>query len=346
LKLKVLFGILISALFIFLTFRQVEFHNMLESLKDANYLWLLPAFFVMLLSHWFRSMRWRYLMEPIKPMKTMPLFSALMIGYAVNNVFPLRLGEFFRAYAIAKSQNVSKSSSFATVIVERFILDLMALLIILVITILFYPFKLPYYDLIRLGGYAILAMTLALIVLIVFLIQKTDMTLNFLRSVLPHKIYVKVEPTFISFMKGCLVFKKSEHYFSILVLTVFIWVLYILSVYFIFSVFNFIVLYHLTIWSSVVILVVVTFSIMLPSSPGALGTYHFLCTEVLKYFTVPSDQAVSFAVISHAMNILPFTILGFVYFLRMNLKFSDAASEEEFLDAEDASQPFPSTVEP
>jgi len=344
-KLKVLFGIVISGVFIFLTFRQVEFGEMWQSLRHANYFWLLPAFLFMLLSHWLRAQRWHYLMEPIKPIKTKPLFSALMIGYAANNVFPLRLGEFFRAYAIGKSQNVSKSSSFASIVVERFVLDLMALLILLVITILFYPLKLPYYELIRLGGYAILALTVALIVLIIFLMRKTDATLNLLQRMLPHTLYEKVEPTFRSFLQGCMVFKKSEHYIAIIVLTLFIWALYILSVYMIFYVFAFVAHYNLTVWSSVIILVVVTFSIMLPSSPGALGTYHFLCTEVLKYFVVPNDQAVSFAIVSHAMNIVPFTVLGSIYFLRENLKFSDAVAEEEFLEVDAAEDPLSGTVE-
>jgi len=332
LKLKVIIGFLISAVFIYLTFRQVEFEKMFEALRTAKYYWLIPALLLMACSHWLRALRWQYLIEPIKKIKVMPLFEALIIGYAANNVFPLRLGEFFRAFVIGKSQNISKSSAFATVIVERFILDLLALLTLLLGTILFYPSQLPYDDLIRLGGYIILGVCVTLLILIILLIQKTDVTLSFLQSKLPGKIYEKVEPAIQSFVKGCLVFKNAHHYLAIIFLTVLIWTLYLFSLYIMFFVFDFVEQYQLNLWSAVVILVVVTFSIMLPSSPGAVGTYHFLCTEVLNYFQVPNDQAVSFAIVSHAMNIVPFTLLGLFYFLKGNLKFSDALSEKKLAE--------------
>ncbi len=337
-KLKVFIGIAISGIFIFLTFRQVDFELMVGALRAAKYYWLIPAVVVMGLSHYLRALRWQYLMNPIKPIKVNSLFSALMIGYAANNVFPLRLGEFLRAYAIGKSENISKSASFATVVVERFVLDLMALLVLLVITILFYPGQLPYHELVKIGGYLLLACTLGLILLIVFLMKMTEPTLRFLKSLFPQTLYEKIEPKFHSFLSGCEVFKKTDHYFAIFFSTLLIWLLYISSIYIMFYVFDFSNLFNLNIWSGIIILVVVTFSIMLPSSPGALGTYHFLCTEVLNYFGVPDNEAVSYSIVSHAMNILPFTIIGIVYFWKENLKIADAVSGENF-DEPDSPEP-------
>lgn len=337
-KLKVFIGIFISCLFIYLTFRQVDFEKMIDALKAAKYYWLLPSFIFMGLSHLLRALRWQYLMSPVKQIKVRSLFSALMIGYAANNIFPLRLGEFLRAYAIGKSEKISKSASFATVVVERFVLDLMALLILLVITLQFYPGQLPYHELVKIGGYLLLVCTLGLILLIVFLMKMTEPTLRFLEKLFPPKFYEKLEPKFHSFLSGCEVFKKTHHYFAIFFSTLIIWLLYIASVYILFYVFDFTYLFDLNVWSSIIILVVVTFSIMLPSAPGALGTYHFLCTEVLNYFGVPDNEAVSYSLISHAMNVLPFTIIGIIYFWKENLKISDVSGSGNF-DNPDSPEP-------
>ncbi|MFQ5754081.1 MAG: lysylphosphatidylglycerol synthase transmembrane domain-containing protein, partial [bacterium] len=153
-KRKVIIGIAISAIFFYLAFREVNLQEMLTALKNANYIWLLPAFAFMLFSHWVRAVRWRYFLEPIQDVKIHPLFSALIIGYAANNIFPLRLGEFLRAVAIGKTQQISKSSAFATVIVERLI-DLLSLLVLLSTTVLFFP--LP--EVIKNSGYIIFFLT-------------------------------------------------------------------------------------------------------------------------------------------------------------------------------------------
>jgi len=53
------------------------------------------------------------------------------IGFMANNVLPLRLGEFARAYSLSsQDKEISKSASLATIFVERMVFDLVALLVI------------------------------------------------------------------------------------------------------------------------------------------------------------------------------------------------------------------------
>ena len=152
-KLKVAIGLIISVVFIYLTFHTVDLKQIFHIIANANYLWLIPAIALMLISHYLRALRWQLMIEPIKNVKITPLFSALMIGYAANNVFPFRAGEFFRAYAIGKSEKISTSSAFATVFVERFVLDFIPLLVIL--SIIFVVFASVLDERIKLGAYII-----------------------------------------------------------------------------------------------------------------------------------------------------------------------------------------------
>jgi uncharacterized protein (TIRG00374 family) len=337
LKIKVTIGIVISAVFIYLTFRQVDLQEMAAAFQHGRHFWLIPAFLVMLASHWLRALRWQFIMNPFKKLSLSSLFSALMIGYATNNVFPLRMGELIRAYAIGKSQKVSKSAAFATIVVERFILDLTALLIILGTTLAFSPVQLPFHEDIKKGGYIILAVVLVMLCIIFFIMEQTGPALRIIRRLMPEKIYHFIEHTLLSFVEGCLVFKKSDHYIGIVISTLAIWALYIFSLVVTFKIFDFAGKYDLTVWHADIILVIVTFAIMLPSSPGAIGTFHYLCTKVLEYYGIPNEEAVAFAVVSHALNILPFTLIGLIYFWKENLHFSEVLAQKADVESESES---------
>ncbi len=325
-KLKVLIGILISVIFIYLAFREVNLEEMWETLKNVQYAWLFPAFVLMLLSHVIRAFRSRYFLEPIKKTRTHPLFSALMIGYAANNILPLRLGEFLRAFALAKSQDIPKTSAFATIIVERLI-DLLSLLVLLAGTILFFP--LP--EMIKDSAYAIFFLTLVALTLLVFLMEKTDATIAVLQRILPSKIFELIQKKVRSFLDGFKVFKKTEHYVSIIVTSVLVWLLYASVVYVSFFAFDMPQKYGIDMFSSIVVLVIVSIGIMIPSSPGFVGTYHFFCMKALALFGIPESEALSFAVISHGLNTIPFTAIGLGYFWKENLHFSDAVKEKELV---------------
>jgi len=263
-------------------------------------------------------------MSPIKDCHVHPLFSALMVGYAANNLLPLRLGEFLRAYAVAKSQTISKTSAFATVIVER-LLDLMSLLLFLGLTVLLFP--LP--PEVKTAGYAVAGLTFFLIVFVVFLMAKTDATMGLVRKLLPQKIFKVVDKLMRSFLDGFEVFRKSEHYLLVAVTSVAIWLLYAAVVYLAFFAFDFQGHYDIGVYASLVVLVIISVGITIPSSPGFVGTYHWFCMLGLSLFGVPKGEALSFAIVSHAINVVPFTIIGLAYFWRENLSLSVAVSGEK-----------------
>ncbi|NUO82960.1 flippase-like domain-containing protein, partial [candidate division KSB1 bacterium] len=90
-RLKLFLSLAISSVFIYLAFRGIDYRMMLEALRQANYWLLIPGIAFMFVSHWLRAVRWGHFMAPIKKIDVPTLFSAVMIGYYANNVFPLRL---------------------------------------------------------------------------------------------------------------------------------------------------------------------------------------------------------------------------------------------------------------
>ena len=112
-------GLLISLFFLYLSLRGVKVREAIDALRSANYLYLIPGFVLYFIGVWMRSMRWGVLLRPIKSLTARQLFPTVVIGYMANNILPARLGELVRAYILGEQEHISKSSTFATIIVER-----------------------------------------------------------------------------------------------------------------------------------------------------------------------------------------------------------------------------------
>lgn len=336
-KLKLVIGILISAVFMYMAFNQIEINKVREALSNANYFYLVPASVFLFLSLWFRAYRWGILIKPLKSMRLVNLFSSLMVGYMANTIFPFKLGEFLRAHMIGKVENFSKVSSFATIVVER-ILDVIFLLLFLGIAIIFQPFT--GFEYVKSSGLLMFIIAITAIVFLVFFVIKPEQTFKFyhiVTKILPKKIREKGEIILKSLVDGLLVLKKPEYYLSTAISSVAIWLCYIATLYILFFAFNLdsevfnndlkkIAL------ASITVLVMSGISVSVPSSPGYVGTFHYLVMQGLIIYQVPSSQAFSFAVILHLFSIIPPAVIGMYYFIKQNISFKDALAEERTLE--------------
>ena len=99
------------------------------SIGKARFLLLLPLFAVLLLSHYFRALRWKMLIDPLgyKP-STFNVFNAVLIGYMANLAFP-RLGEVLKCTLLAKYEKTGPDKLVGTIVAERAV-DLLTLFII------------------------------------------------------------------------------------------------------------------------------------------------------------------------------------------------------------------------
>ncbi|HYF04520.1 MAG TPA: lysylphosphatidylglycerol synthase transmembrane domain-containing protein, partial [Patescibacteria group bacterium] len=125
--LKILITLAILLVSVYYSLKGVKLNELWHSIMNVNYWWIVVTIPVILLSHWLRALRWRTLLKPVKePESLRNLFSAVMIGYAVNNITP-RGGELLRPLTYSKREKVPLSTVVATVFVERF-LDVLSLL--------------------------------------------------------------------------------------------------------------------------------------------------------------------------------------------------------------------------
>lgn len=329
--LKYSVGILLSLIFLYFAFKGINFQELVDTLAGANYYWLVLFFLVQLLSHLVRAWRWKYLLNHIKEnISVRNLFSSIMIGYMVNNFIP-RGGEIARPYTLGKLENISISSSLATVIVER-VLDVLCLLI-LVIFILIYNYELlitnfPWLRIAVIISVAVSTMGFGFFLLLSIKTKFAFGIIKKMTSFLPNSISGKIETLLRSFIEGLLVIKDPKTYIYISLFSLLLWAVYTIQWYIPFYSFNMVNDYSLTIISALMLNVIVAIGIMIPV-PGATGTYHAFCIQSLTgLFLVHSATAAAYATVTHAVGLIGITIVGLYFFMSDNMKLSTITKKE------------------
>ena len=66
-----------------------------------------------------KAIRWMYILRGIKETMTFIIFKATILGWFVNIILPLNIGELFRVYFVGKKENISMSSTFGSVAAEK-----------------------------------------------------------------------------------------------------------------------------------------------------------------------------------------------------------------------------------
>ena len=95
-------GIAITTLFIAVLLYRVRLEEVILTVRQANYLFVVPAIGIYFVAIYFRALRWRYILSPLERIPVKTLFVVVIIGYTANNLLPARLGEIVRAYYLAR----------------------------------------------------------------------------------------------------------------------------------------------------------------------------------------------------------------------------------------------------
>jgi hypothetical protein len=123
--LRILASAFVSGLLLWLALRSVAIRDLGPLLLSVNAGWIIVGLAGYWLELTVRAARWQRILQPVRALQYGQVASALLIGYAANNVLPARLGELFRADLVGRRHGISRLSAVATVVVER-MLDLLA----------------------------------------------------------------------------------------------------------------------------------------------------------------------------------------------------------------------------
>lgn len=97
------FSIILAAIFLYISFRSVDWNDFLEGVKACGWGYVLLSMLAGGFAIYFRGLRWRELIRPLDPdISSLSTFNAVSIGNIVNLVLP-RVGELIRCAFITKN---------------------------------------------------------------------------------------------------------------------------------------------------------------------------------------------------------------------------------------------------
>ena len=304
---RALAGALVSVAFLWLAFRGVDWAGAWASMVQADGWLLLAGLASVLVGIALRAERWRLLFYPHhRNLRLFECFSTMLIGQAVNAVAPLRAGEVVRALLIGEIEGVSKALAIWTTVVEK-VLDSAALLGLLALASLTMP--LPAW--VRGAAWAVtlgLVISLAVVTIIVrheaagmAWMARLEGRLAWLARLRPGRLVAAVA-TSVRLMG------HPSLAVALLVRSVIITVAL--------SATNWIVGLAMGLQLPIMAygLLFATLQISaivpLPTSPGRLGVFHYLCVVVLGLYGVERDVALAYGLVLHLLVYLPTAVGG------------------------------------
>ncbi len=243
-----------------------------------------------------------------------------MIGYLINNLFPAHAGEVVRAFLLSQRQSLSKSMVIATVMVER-AADLVIILALLGGLLFFFPFP-PWVE--PAGFILAAAGILAIVFLILFTLfgeWAVKWMVRILRF-LPLRLLVRIEAGSREFLTGASGLRNRSRGVQFLSCTAVIWLVELTITFLIIQAFYL----PVSIWGALFVMLVIGFGMMIPSSPGYIGTYEFFATSALALLGVKGGEALSFALVLHGATFLGTNLLGAICLLKAGVELSGTLS--------------------
>lgn len=304
----------IGAFFLYLAFKGQDLNQVVNDILNAKYEWVFIALFFGVLSHFFRAMRWRQMLEPLGyKINIKNSFNGVMIGYFVNFIFP-RAGELSRCAIVNRTDKIPVTTLLGTVIAER-LTD-----VIMLFVSVFLAFALqkevfsqlftegPFADQInKIGNNWVLLLAIGVVGLAFFIFLYLRR-----KKLAKTTIGLKLSGFILGFFDGIKSLTKVKNKPLFILYTLGMWVCYFLLPYFTFFALD--ATSHLSPLVGVTILAVGTVSIAAPA-PGGIGPFHILVRMALVLYGIDSSVAVSYATLAHGAQMIMIFVVGGISFV-------------------------------
>lgn len=326
-KKKVIAGLVFSALLVYLSIRGIDFPGVAEGFRTIHYGYVPPTLALLFLMQVLRSYRWGLILSPLAKIDQFSLFSVTSAGFLAIVAIPARLGELARPYLITKKSDLKMSSAFGTIIVER-VLDSLTVLVIAGSVLFFIPLP-PW--LVR-ASVLFLLVTLALLAVMILMILKQEASLRIMTLLigkLPARYAEGLNRLIRHFLQGFRIMVNPALLASVAGLSLLIWLIDVLAIYLLFLAFGF----QLPVTAAFVLMIILIIGIAIPTAPGFIGNWHYFCILGLSLFGVPRTDALTFAIIYHALSIGIVIILGLAFLPFNRFSIADLRRQAQSVDA-------------
>lgn len=298
----VLGGLLVSVLATWIVTRGVNLEDAWAIATQASPGWLLAALGVVTVQTFLRAARWRALL-PARPPRAgrpsrpsiMRIVPVVLIGYLGNAVLPARLGEAARGVLVARREDLPATGALGSVVIER-VLDTLVL------------------ALLGIGAALLIGVPdwIVRVALLGVLISAAAVIGLSVAPGLLHRLgggrLGRVASGALGVLHGANVSKRPRAIGLALLLSALAWVLDA-SIYWLVGRS---VGVELTPFGAMLVATVTVLSTAVPAAPGYVGTFELAAVAAAGVLGVDPTTALAFAVVAHAVAVLPIAIAGAV----------------------------------
>jgi uncharacterized protein (TIRG00374 family) len=282
--------------------------KLIASLHQVNLWYAFPIFIVGFLSHFFRAVRWRYLLETTGMHPTLANTTmAVLIGYITNLAIP-RGGEVAKCTVLAKYEKMPAHKMIGTIVAER-AFDVFCLLVVAVLALLLEfttisdfvadmmkDFKQKIRDHQNILFISVAILAILIIAAVIMYRRHKETRFGRLMKELAH---------------GVLSIFHMKKRWQFIFYTVLIWLTYLGQIYL-----GFLALpdtAHLGILTALVVLVYGSVGMII--TPGGIGAYTWMVAQILTVYAIDDGPAQAFGWIAWAVQTVIIILLGIVSFI-------------------------------
>ena len=305
--LQIIFPLLLGIFILVWVYRDFNFQRVWEVLANGvDYRWMFVSLVFGVFANLFRGWRWKLALRPLGEYpKTAHCVYAIFISYASNLIIP-RVGEVTRCGVLSKYDDVSFSKSLGTVVSERMVdtlcVGLITGLVLLSQMPVFATFFAEtgtnvgrYAEVLTSGHFYLAVLCVAAILVLLFFLVRNIALFAKLRGIL-HNVW-----------QGIVALRDIRPIPLYIVYTLGIWVCYFLEFYLTFYAFEFST--HLGLSTGLVMFVVGTLAVIVPTPNGA-GPWHFAVMTMMMLYGVGKEDAGIFALLVHGIQTFLLILLG------------------------------------
>ncbi len=334
--LKWLFGILVGALFIYLSVREWPLHTLfaggvhwrgLTLYSDnwsINLTWVVAYFGTLISMHIFRTWRWQPLLAPVTRVGFWKLNRYCAVGFMMVFLLPFRLGELVRPYLVSseRENHIRMSTAMASIFVERTMDGVMvAGLLTLVVVFSTWSGASPVLDRLRAGSFIALAVFTGLITFLAALYIFKERASNLIYRVLAvvnKRLARKIKGMSERFLHGLSMFRTPKHFAWFVVLSSLYWMSNGFGLYILARGFHI----HIPVVAAFAMMSAVVVGMMIPNSPANIGSFwYFLVMPLGAYGISPSEpKVVMYSLAVWTIQLIQLSLFGGYFLVRGQVK--------------------------
>jgi glycosyltransferase 2 family protein len=317
-------GILISAVFLWIAFRNLKPEEILGVIQTANFTWLALATGVFFISTILIAWRWQFLLNAIQRVPLGYLTQLVMIGYMGNNVYPFRTGEILRIVLLQRYQQIAAAKSTMTVIVER-VFDGLVMLTFILVSVNLLGITSPEIQTMARIGTPLFLVALAGFFVLAARPNLLRRVLHLISRFLPGKLHRIIEHLGEEIITGLEGLRSPKDLAGTIFASYASWGVQAILYWMVAFAFSL----NVNLATMFLVVGVVNLAGLVPASPGQIGVFEFFTGLVLTAVGVNETQAHAYALVVHVVIWLPVTLLGFYFLVRQGLGWNAITHAQE-----------------